>query len=68
MERKTSSPIQSYFKKKKFTGVQFPISEKLCLEDIYDRRTGKPRAEVLKEHFFKEGRIQEEVLFLLNSS
>uniref|UniRef100_F1KRR5 Serine/threonine-protein phosphatase n=1 Tax=Ascaris suum TaxID=6253 RepID=F1KRR5_ASCSU len=41
--------------------VQFPISEKLCLEDIYDRRTGKPRAEVLKEHFFKEGRIQEEV-------
>ncbi|KHN88695.1 Serine/threonine-protein phosphatase 2B catalytic subunit 2 [Toxocara canis] len=41
--------------------VQFPISEKLCLEDIYDRRTGKPRAEVLKEHFVKEGRIQEEV-------
>ncbi|OZC10614.1 Ser/Thr phosphatase family protein [Onchocerca flexuosa] len=41
--------------------VQFPISEKLNMEDVYDRRTSKPRTDILKEHFTKEGRIQEEV-------
>ncbi|KAM3725121.1 Serine/threonine-protein phosphatase 2B catalytic subunit [Dirofilaria immitis] len=41
--------------------VQFPISEKLSMEDVYDRRTSKPRSDILKEHFTKEGRIQEEV-------
>lgn len=40
--------------------VQFPISEKLTLEEVYDRRTGKPRGDLLKEHFIKEGRIEEE--------
>uniref|UniRef100_A0A914XJ76 Serine/threonine specific protein phosphatases domain-containing protein n=1 Tax=Plectus sambesii TaxID=2011161 RepID=A0A914XJ76_9BILA len=41
--------------------VPFPTSHRLSVEDVYDRRTGKPRPEVLKEHFIKEGRIQEEV-------
>lgn len=45
-----------------FAGVQFPISEKLSMEDVYDRRTSKPRSDILKEHFTKEGRIQEEVI------
>ncbi|KAI1733059.1 calcineurin-like phosphoesterase domain-containing protein [Ditylenchus destructor] len=40
--------------------VQFPISERLSAEDVYERRTGKPRSEILKEHFIKEGRIEEE--------
>ncbi|CAK5105157.1 unnamed protein product [Meloidogyne enterolobii] len=40
--------------------VQFPISERLTLDEVYDRRTGKPRGDLLKEHFIKEGRIEEE--------
>ncbi|KAI6228874.1 Serine/threonine-protein phosphatase [Aphelenchoides fujianensis] len=41
-------------------GVQFPINERLKSDDVYERRTGKPRCEVIKEHFIKEGRIDEE--------
>lgn len=41
-------------------GVQFPVSERIGVEEVYDRRTGKPRTDVLKEHFIKEGRIEEE--------
>uniref|UniRef100_A0A1I7WMR1 DUF4148 domain-containing protein n=1 Tax=Heterorhabditis bacteriophora TaxID=37862 RepID=A0A1I7WMR1_HETBA len=40
--------------------VQFPISERLNVDQVYDRRTGKPRHEVLRDHFIKEGRIEEE--------
>ena len=40
--------------------VQFPISERLGVDDVYDRRAGKPKSEVLKDHFIKEGRIEEE--------
>src|SRR4051794_18556395 len=40
--------------------VQFPVSERLTSEEVYERRTGKPRSEVLREHFIKEGRIDEE--------
>lgn len=43
-----------------FKGVQFPISDRLNVDDVYDRRTGKPRSDVLKDHFIKEGRIEEE--------
>lgn len=34
------------------------------MEDVYDRRTSKPRSDILKEHFTREGRIQEEVVIL----
>ncbi|CAL36491.2 Serine/threonine-protein phosphatase 2B catalytic subunit [Caenorhabditis elegans] len=40
--------------------VQFPVSERLTVDQVYDRRTGKPRHEVLRDHFIKEGRIEEE--------
>lgn len=43
------------------SAVQFPISEKLTVDDIYDRRTGKPKTDILKEHFIKEGRVHEDV-------
>lgn len=55
----TSTPRQTT--ERVIKTVQFPVSEKLTFEDVYDRRTGKPRAEILKEHFVKEGRIEEEV-------
>ena len=44
--------------KETFLGVAFPPSSRLGVEDVYERRTGKPRAEVLKDHFVKEGRIE----------
>ncbi|CAI5447763.1 unnamed protein product [Caenorhabditis angaria] len=40
--------------------VQFPVSERLTVDQVYDRRTGKPRHSVLRDHFIKEGRIEEE--------
>lgn len=42
-------------------GVPFPPSRKLTLDEVYDRKTNKPRPDVLKEHFIKEGRIDEQV-------
>ncbi|CAD6198697.1 unnamed protein product [Caenorhabditis auriculariae] len=39
---------------------EFPISERLNVDQVYDRRTGKPRHDVLRDHFIKEGRIEEE--------
>lgn len=55
----TSAPRQTT--ERVIKSVQFPVSEKLTFEDVYDRRTGKPSAQILKEHFVKEGRIEEEV-------
>jgi len=40
-------------------GVPYPMSHRLSIEEVYDRRTSKPRADVLKEHFVKEGRLDE---------
>ena len=37
-----------------------PANVRLTIEDIYDASTGKPKPEVLKEHFQKEGRLEEE--------
>uniref|UniRef100_A0A914GYY6 Serine/threonine-protein phosphatase n=1 Tax=Globodera rostochiensis TaxID=31243 RepID=A0A914GYY6_GLORO len=54
-------PLPSHSTTERFVNsVQFPISDRLLIEAVYDRRTEKPRAEVLKEHFIKEGRIDED--------
>ncbi|KAE8743303.1 hypothetical protein FOCC_FOCC011084 [Frankliniella occidentalis] len=37
----------------------FPPSHKLSVTECFDQRTGKPRPDVLKQHFFAEGRIDE---------
>ena len=39
--------------------MPFPPSNKLKSEDVFDSRTGKPRPDVLKQHFILEGRIEE---------
>ncbi len=41
------------------SGVPFPPSNKLKVEDVFDPRTNKPRPDVLKQHFILEGRIEE---------
>lgn len=42
-------------------GVPLPPSHRLTTDELYDRKTNKPRPEILKEHFIKEGRIDEQV-------
>nr|CDJ97877.1 serine/threonine-protein phosphatase 2B [Haemonchus contortus] len=40
--------------------VQYPVSDRLNVEQVFDRRTGKPRHDVLRDYFIKEGRIEED--------
>lgn len=42
-----------------FLGVPFPPSRKLSVAEVFDAKTGKPRPDVLKQHFVLEGRIEE---------
>jgi len=39
--------------------VPFPPSRKLSVAEVFDAKTGKPRPDVLKQHFILEGRIEE---------
>lgn len=41
--------------------VSPPNSDLLKIEDVFDSVTGKPKHEVLKEHFTHEGRVEEAV-------
>lgn len=40
--------------------VPLPPSRKLTADEVYDKRSSKPRPEILKEHFVKEGRLDEQ--------
>ncbi|XP_065365131.1 serine/threonine-protein phosphatase 2B catalytic subunit 1 isoform X2 [Calliphora vicina] len=65
----SSSPTMSGNKQKcKYTNtkdrivaeVPLPPSHKLTMDEVYDPKTKKPNYEVLRQHFLKEGRIEEE--------
>lgn len=42
-----------------FSAVPFPPSHKLTISEVYDSKTGKPRMDILKQHFVLEGRLEE---------
>lgn len=47
--------------------VPMPPIERLKMTDVFDAN-GKPKADVLKNHFLKEGRIEEDVALRIISS
>ena len=42
-----------------FLGVPFPPSHRLTVSEIFDGK-GKPKPEILKQHFIVEGRLTED--------
>jgi hypothetical protein len=40
-------------------GVPFPPSRRLTAAEVFEAKTGKPKPDVLKQHFVLEGRIEE---------
>jgi len=42
------------------SGVPFPPANKLTLSEVFDSK-GKPRPDVLKQHFIAEGRVNDDV-------
>lgn len=47
--------------------VPMPPMERLAIKDVFDSN-GKPKAEVLKNHFLKEGRVEEDVAIKIINS
>jgi len=41
-------------------GVPYPPAHRLTISEVYDAK-GKPKPDVLKEHFIREGRVSEDV-------
>ena len=41
--------------------IEFPESKKLAMSDVYDEASKNPKADVLRDHFVREGRLEEEV-------
>ena len=39
--------------------MPFPPSHKLTISEVFDGVTGKPKPDILKQHFVLEGRIDE---------
>ena len=44
-----------------FADVGEPPARRLTMPEVYDSRTNRPRADVLKAHFISEGRLEENV-------
>jgi serine/threonine-protein phosphatase 2B catalytic subunit len=42
-------------------GVQMPPQNMLTMDEVFDRKSGNPRTDLLKQHFVQEGRVQEAV-------
>ena len=40
-------------------GVKPPAANRLQISDVYDQRN-KPRCDILRQHFFSEGRLTED--------
>lgn len=43
-----------------FSAVPFPPSHKLTVAEVFQQGNGKPRPDILKQHFILEGRIDEQ--------